>query len=200
MKFASSALDAFHSGELRAASRSSSESNQSSATPSKSAARASPGDRDAMALHQAPKAGDTRADRTVNLFPVVKELWVGQARLLHDAVDEFDHGCLLRVPSAVFAKIVKKAQAAQRFCSARGTINHKGHEGTPRESPVFPSCPLCPLCPLWVNSLCPIRLRHQTVADAPRSLRSLCALCGESLCFAARYWVLGTGCFLCPAG
>ena len=38
---------------------------------------------------------DSNADRSVDIFPVTKELLIRQTRLLGDAINEFDHDHLL---------------------------------------------------------------------------------------------------------
>ena len=87
MKLASSSEEARHSGDLRAARSDSISSNQSSATPSKSGRRASPGTGHSVALHEFAEAGNARTDRAVDVAPVAAELSFVDAGLLSYAID-----------------------------------------------------------------------------------------------------------------
>jgi hypothetical protein len=44
-----------------------------------------------MALDELTKSGNSCADRGVDVLPIMKELIIRHARLLCDAVDQFDH-------------------------------------------------------------------------------------------------------------
>ncbi len=48
----------------------------------------------AVTLDESAEAGDAGTDGTVDVFPVVKELLVGQAGFFRDAISEFDHRCV----------------------------------------------------------------------------------------------------------
>src|SRR5436190_1188583 len=45
----------------------------------------------AMTLHKPPHAWNPRANRAMNMLPVIEEIVVGHPRLLRNAVDKLDH-------------------------------------------------------------------------------------------------------------
>jgi hypothetical protein len=51
-------------------------------------------DDEAMALYQSAEVRNTSAEGSVDIFPVMKELFVCQACLLGDAINEFHHSRL----------------------------------------------------------------------------------------------------------
>jgi hypothetical protein len=53
---------------------------------------------EAVALYQSAEMRATGTDGSVDILPVVKELLVGQARLLGDAINKFDRGPLHPCP------------------------------------------------------------------------------------------------------